>query len=65
MTNPKEAFKKNPRVPCKFASDFRGISPVCGGEKVSPESVVRAHDWSTTARGDSTGREACWTDSPR
>lgn len=44
MTNPKEAFKKNPRVPCKFASDFRGISPV---------------------RGDSTGREACWTDSPR
>lgn len=35
--HPIEAFKKNPQVPCKFASDFRDISPVCGGEESRPE----------------------------
>lgn len=53
MANPKEAFAKNPLVPCRFVIDFRGISPVFGGEKVdehgkpveeaADEAFARAH----------------------
>jgi hypothetical protein len=53
MADPKAAFRNNPLVPCRFVIDFRGISPVFGGEKVDEqgrpvqeapdEAFARAH----------------------
>lgn len=53
MADPKSAFRSNPVVPCRFVIDFRGISPVFGGEKVdeqgrpvqeaADEAFARAH----------------------
>ena len=53
MLDPQQAFRRNPLLPCRLVMDFRGISPVFGGEKVdeqgqpvpeaADEAFARAH----------------------
>ena len=53
MENPKAAFSNNPKLPCEITLNYRGVSPVYGGEAVDDagnpieenpdESFARAH----------------------
>jgi len=44
MTEPSQAFKSNPVVPCKVALDFEGVAPMFGGETVNPDGTPIAID---------------------
>jgi hypothetical protein len=51
MANPREAFKENPWTVAELDLNFRGLSPMYGGEPVDDDGNPLAHSGSDFAKG--------------